>query len=206
MKEDLIQATTAIVLAGGQSSRMGTDKALLTISNSSLLNQICTVAQQCASQVYIVTPWQDKYKNIVPPGCKFIKEIVLSSNNESNSPLIAFAQALQQVEQEWVLLLACDLPKLNSDRVRQWYNYIPIVPENAIALLPRHDSGMWEPLAGFYRRSCLARLETYIARGGKSFQAFLNQHQVTQLPISDWQILFNCNTPKDLEKINLELQ
>ncbi|BAU63829.1 molybdopterin-guanine dinucleotide biosynthesis protein A [Stanieria sp. NIES-3757] len=206
MREDLIQTTTAIVLAGGQSSRMGKDKALLTISNSSLLNQICTLAQQCASQVYIVTPWIDKYKDIVPTGCTLIQETLLLPNHGSNSPLIGFAQGLQQVEQEWVLLLACDLPRLTSTEVKHWYNYLPEIPDNAIALLPRHPSGWWEPLAGFYRRSCLSLLEAYIAQGGKSFQGFLNQHFVAQLPINNWQILFNCNTPEELEIIKLELQ
>ncbi|GAB4225216.1 MAG: molybdenum cofactor guanylyltransferase [Stanieria sp.] len=206
MREDLRQTTTAMVLAGGQSSRMGKDKALLTISNTSLLNQICTLAQQCASQVYIVTPWREKYEQIVPKGCQFIQETLLSPHHGSNSPLIGFAQGLQQVEQEWVLLLACDLPRLTSTEVKRWYNYLPEIPDKAIALLPRHPSGWWEPLAGFYRRSCLSLVEDYLAQGGKSFQGFLNQHFVAQLPISDWQILFNCNTPEELEIVKLELQ
>jgi molybdopterin-guanine dinucleotide biosynthesis protein A len=206
MREELIQATTAIVLAGGQSSRMGQDKALLTISNGSLLNQICTLAQQCASQVYIVTPWIEKYQEIVPVECKFIRETLPSTANQSNGPLIGFAQGLKSVEQEWVLLLACDLPRLNFAEVERWYKYLPEVSSAAIALLPRHPSGWWEPLAGFYRRSCLSLLEAYIAEGGKSFQAFLAQHIVQELPINEWQLLFNCNTPADLDIIRLELR
>ncbi len=46
---------SAIVLAGGQSSRMGHDKALIEISGVPLLRRVCEAALQCTNQVYVVT-------------------------------------------------------------------------------------------------------------------------------------------------------
>jgi molybdenum cofactor guanylyltransferase len=189
----------AIVLAGGKSSRMGTDKAAIAIGNVPLLHLICTVASKCASKIYIVTPWVEKYVDMLPEGCNLIKEV--SEKTETKGPLVAFAQALAKIEEEWILLLACDLPLLNESALLEWRNYLTTVPATTIALLPKSEKG-WEPLCGFYRLSCLPLLEEYIQQGGRSFQGWLAKRSVQELPVSDRQVLFNCNTPEDLAKID----
>ena len=83
MTEYMKKSITAIVLAGGQSSRMGRDKALLSFGERTLLSQICHVARECATQVYIVTPWIEKYQHIVPQNCQLIREKLLSPNKQS---------------------------------------------------------------------------------------------------------------------------
>ena len=190
----------AIVLAGGQSSRMQRDKALLTINGQTMLSRICTIAAECATQVYVVTPWTEKYRDILPPGCQLITETLLSPATKSNSPLIGFAQGLQHIKTEWVLLLACDLARLNSSQVKQWSENLATVLPTEIAFLPRHPKG-YEPLCGFYRRNCLPSLEAYLAAGGKSFQGWLAQQQVKTIPVSDRSCLFNCNTIEDWQLV-----
>lgn len=185
----------AIVLAGGKSSRMGQDKALIKLGDRPLLNQICTLAQECATQVYVVTPWIEKYQGIIPHGCQLVPE-----KKDSLGPVGGFILGLQYVKQEWVLLLACDLPLLTASVVKQWCLYLPTVYSETLALLPKSSKG-WEPLCGFYRLSCLPSLTTYWEGGGKSFQSWLSTQTVQELPIRDQQILFNCNTPEDLNKI-----
>ena len=193
----------AIVLAGGQSSRMGRDKALIAVRGVPLLQQICDVALQCASQVYVVTPWPQRYQEILPSRCILVQEQPLSGETGKESPhgpLVGFSQGLAQVQTEWALLLACDLPQLRVDILLHWSSRLENAPKDAIALLARHPKG-WEPLCGFYRRSCLAVLTEYIDGGGRSFQGWLAQNSVGELPLSDRALLFNCNTPDDLKKI-----
>lgn len=191
-KQDLI---TAIILAGGKSERMGKDKALLEIKGQPLLTRICGVASRCARQTYVVTPWTDRYLNVVPSSCRLIPERLVL-DGASNTPIIGLAQGMQVVETEWVLLLACDLPQLTSTQVKQWSSTLATVLPAEIAYLPRSHKG-WEPLCGFYRRDCLPLLEAYINNGGKSFQSWLNQYPVKELPLGDRTCLFNCNTPED---------
>ncbi|MGB5634135.1 MAG: molybdenum cofactor guanylyltransferase [Waterburya sp.] len=186
---------TAIILAGGESSRMGKDKALLNVGNSTLLSQVCLVANEFAAQTFVVTPWIERYRDVLPPGSQLIRE-QLVLNGTSNTPLIGFAQGMQLVKTEWILLLACDLPYLSSSQVKQWSLALTTVLPTEIALLPRNAKG-WEPLCGFYRRSCLASLETHINNGGKSFQTWLKKNSVKELVIGDRTSLFNCNTPED---------
>ena len=200
--KDLI---TAIVLAGGESSRMGKDKALLslgnnTLANNTLLSQVCLVANECATQTFVVTPWIERYQDVLPSKSRLIRE-QLVLNSLSNTPLIGFVQGMQFVQTEWILLLACDLPYLSSPQVKQWSLGLTTVLPTEIAFLPRNSKG-WEPLCGFYRRSCLTSLESYINHGGQSFQAWLNQNSVKELVIGDRTCLFNCNTPEDWESVN----
>lgn len=199
---------TAIVLAGGESSRMGRDKALLPKGNQTLLSYVCTVAQESANCVYIVTPWTKKYQHIIPNSCRLITEHLINPHSKSNFPLMGFFQGLQLVKTPWILLLACDLPYINSESIKSWYYHLTQVTENTIAVLPRSAKG-WEPLCGFYHHSCQTSLQNYLHRGGKSFQQWLEQSVVMELPVCDLaktevvrdrSILFNCNTPEDWNK------
>lgn len=195
MTKPIKNKITAIVLAGGESTRMGRDKALLTVNSETLLSRVCSVAQEVADSVYIVSPWIERYRSILPSDYLLVKEeLVLDA--KSNAPIIGFAQGLRLVETDWVLLLACDLPYLSSSQVKQWSLALATVLPTQMAFLPRNAKG-WEVLCGFYRRNCLSSLERYIDSGGKSFQAWLRDRQVKELILRDRRCLFNCNTPAD---------
>jgi len=169
-------ALTTLILAGGQSSRMGEDKALLSLQGVSFLENICLIAQDCAVQVSVITPWPERYELIIPQYCRIIKEPL-----PTRGPLLAFALGLTFVSTDWVLLLACDLPLLTPPIIQEWSRLLATVPENAMALVPRCGS-RWEPR-------------------GTSFQKWLNVSVVEELIIDNSEILFNCNTPEDLEII-----
>lgn len=200
---------TAIVLAGGRSSRMGQDKALLTIQGIPLLQLVCDIAIALCNPVYVVTPWPERYQHLLSARCQFIREVPLVGESAGevpasskvtlplpHGPLVGFAQGMAQVKTDWVLLLACDLPRLRVEVLQEWAAGLDRVGEEAIALLTHHAKG-WDPLCGFYRRSCLPALTEYIDQGGRSFQQWLAQHPVQVLPLPDAQMLFNCNTPAD---------
>ncbi|MEH2290061.1 molybdenum cofactor guanylyltransferase [Nostoc sp.] len=188
---------TAIVLAGGKSSRMGHDKALIPIQGVPLLQRVYGIAQSCADTVYVVTPWPERYQDLLLPGCQFIEEVPLSGKSLAHGPLVGFAQGLAKVKTDWVLLLACDLPRLRVEVLQDWANKLDSVEDNAIAALACHPKG-WEPLCGFYRRSCLPQLLEFINQGERSFQQWLRQYPVEVLPLAEPEMLFNCNTPEDL--------
>ncbi len=189
---------STIILAGGKSSRMGKDKALIEVQGVPLLQRTATLVQGYANPVYIITPWIERYQRIISTNCHLLRENCPSG--ETQGPLVGFAQALVHVKTEWVLLLACDLPNLTTEEVGVWLQQLQGVDDEAIACLPSHKKG-WEPLCGFYRSSCLSSLESFIQAGGRSFQQWLQLHCVEELLVSDRSVLFNCNTPMDLKGI-----
>lgn len=181
---------SAIVLAGGKSSRMGRDKALIEIDGVPMLKRICGAARHCTDLIYVVTSWRDRYDSIV-------SDVHWIEESSPRSPLVAFAEALEQVSTDWVLLLACDLPRLEGEILKQWTVQLSETP----ILIARSTEG-WEPLCGFYRRDRLSSLQSYIAQGKRSFQDWLDSESVQELEIIDRQILLNCNTPDDLKFIS----
>ena len=188
---------TGIVLAGGKSSRMGSDKALLLVDGVPMLRLVCDRALSICDRLLVVTPWQERYQPLLPDKCEFIREV--QPQEAATAPILGFAQGLAQVNTSWVLLLAVDLPALPKEVLQSWATQLNNC--DAIALLPRHTKG-WEPLCGFYRRDCLSSLTSFINTGGRSFQHWLKPQFVQVLTVPDAQMLFNCNTPEDLTAIN----
>jgi molybdenum cofactor guanylyltransferase len=197
----------SIILAGGYSSRMGTDKALLSIDGIPLLARTCQVAVAIAAPIYIITPWTERYRSLLPQGCVLIQEIILEGGNHSNSPLVGFSQALNYLKSidvvtEWILLLACDLPYLQHEELQRRAQFLGQTKAETMAFLPKNSKG-WEALCGFYRPSCLQSLEGYINRGRRSFQGWLAESVVEESIVNDDRVLFNCNTPAEFETIDL---
>jgi molybdopterin-guanine dinucleotide biosynthesis protein A len=211
---------SAMVLAGGLSSRMGRDKALIEVEGVPLLQRVCSVALQCTDRVYIVTPWVERYRPLSQqvfgaysssdpgvaraevPVIQFLPEM-RAADDITHSPLTGFLQGLSQLPAEpqhgWVLLLACDLPYLKASVLQQWIATLPQIPQNVTACLPKNPKGWWEPLCGFYRVDCQPRIATFVSESGRSFQRWLSQELVYELPLSNPHMLLNCNTPADLQ-------
>jgi len=191
---------STIILAGGYSTRMGKDKALIEIEGMPLLQRTCQLAQAVASQVSIVTPWGERYKNIIPEGCHIIQETPLPNETPPHGALVGLYQGMQQVTTDWGLALACDLPKLTGEELEFWCQQLDSIANDKVALVAKSPE-IWHPLSGFYHQQCTALFANYLAEGNRSFQEFLDQHPVAELTVRDRATLFNCNTPEDLEKL-----
>jgi molybdenum cofactor guanylyltransferase len=192
---------SAVILAGGQSRRMGRDKALLPVdslaaaTSTTLLQQTCEVAKSCTNQVLVLAA--TAYN--LPTGCHWISE-----DPPYQGPLRAFANCLKQIESEWILLLACDLPYLDARVLQRWMKDLEQVPASSIAYLVPHPKG-WECLCGFYHHSCQQSLVDFVAAGGDSFQVWLQDQQVQAIAAPEPRMLINWNSPADLERSALNL-
>lgn len=215
------ESLSAMILAGGYSRRMGTDKALLELPEGrTLLERTVEVARELTSDVVIVTPWPERYTAVLGSTVRFITE----DPALQRGPLGGLAHGLQQVRSDWCLVLACDLPQLESRALHDWWKWLQASAlsaqtQTAIASLVRCETSafkqqasqksnkQWETLCGFYRQSCLTSLRRYLdtASGAGdsthlSIQKWLESLSIlaySDLPQSN---LFNCNTAEDWAK------
>lgn len=153
--QSCVPPLTAIILAGGDSRRMGQDKALLDWQGQPLLGHmgeialaVCQPAESgipsARPAVWVVTPRVERYQPLLPPGCECLRErrslpamtVPGSGGNCSPGPLVAFAQGLAVVETEWVLLLACDLPHLSVAGLRRAAARLARQSADTLACLP----------------------------------------------------------------------
>jgi len=189
-----------IALAGGQSSRMGKDKALLEINGETLLLKTCRTALQVSDSVYVVARSQEQYQKAIAPD---LSQLSLVLDQQLDGALVGFWQGILAIASpvDWILLLACDLPNLQGDLLQVWADQLANLPETAIAYLPRYvdeySRKQWEPLCGFYRCSCQDSLKEFMANGGRSFQKWLSNQEVAEIVNVPLAMLFNCNTPED---------
>ncbi|MGF1601935.1 MAG: molybdenum cofactor guanylyltransferase [Thermosynechococcaceae cyanobacterium] len=183
---------SALILAGGHSSRMGSDKALLSWQGLPLLERVCDVAMQCCADVAVLSPWPERYHDLLDPSVQLIEEVA-----PHEGPLVALYQGLELMPAPWLLLLACDLPCLEPQILQEWAAHLQ---PQSLAQVPYYQ-GRWEPLCGFYHQQCKPQLQAFIEQGGRSFQKWLNQMPVQKLEVdvAISPMLRNCNTPADLE-------
>ncbi|MDY6804106.1 MAG: molybdenum cofactor guanylyltransferase [Cyanobacteriota bacterium] len=194
----------ALILAGGKSSRMGRDKALIDWQGTPMLKRVYQVAADCTEKVHIITPWPERYRDILPADCQWLIE-----STPGQGPMVGFARALPQISSSWVLLLGCDLPELNSDIIKSWISQLEEVSPDILAVVPK-KSQSWEPLCGFYRQEVLSELDKYCKEGDRealrmqhrSFQNWLPTIPVRPLSVGEKEakMLRNYNTPSDLDK------
>ncbi|MGL5064413.1 MAG: molybdenum cofactor guanylyltransferase [Microcoleus sp.] len=191
----------AVILAGGQSLRMGTDKALLEIAGKSLLVRSCEVAAKLTSQVYVLTAWPDRYRSILTPEYQLLQE-----RDPGAGPLVALSQALREIPADWMLLLGCDLPLLDAEIIQDWASQLTELPASTLAVVP-YQNNLWQPLCGFYRSQSRSNLQQFIETGGRSFQTWLSQITAVPLPVGDRAsvMLSNCNTPEEFEQLKSKI-
>lgn len=188
----------ALVLAGGKSSRMSQDKALIPWEGIPMLTRVTQTAAACCQQVYILTPWPSRYLGVVSQCDQFLEE-----SNPGQGPLVALSQGFTHIASknplDWILLLACDLPCLQTKLIQTWITQLSDLAPETLALVPQ-QKGRWEPLCGFYRLGAQQNLQNFIQQGGHSFQVWLSQLPAKPLPVGtlEAKMLWNCNTPEDL--------
>jgi molybdenum cofactor guanylyltransferase len=198
---------TALILAGGASRRMGQDKAAIVHQGQPLLTQTCGIALQVATEpgdrVIILSRGSQNHQPLIPPGCELWLEPASSEPaSEPSGPLVALAWAFPKLQCDWVLVLACDMPNLEADRLRQARQRLPTLTNRAY--VPRNAKG-WEPLCGFYRCDLAKSLTQFTNNGGRSFQGWLTEladgEQIDR-SVQIWDLppamLHNCNRPEDL--------
>jgi len=183
-----------LILAGGLSSRMGDDKALLLFEGIPLLSRVCLAAGDAVTELQILTPWPERYGHLALAGATFRQE---ERHEPPRGPLAALAEGLRQSDSPWLLLLACDLPYLDGKILRTWATQLLETP-TIQAALPSSTQG-WEPLCGFYHQRCLPQLENYLAENGRSFKGWLPQIGIQPLLGADERFFFNCNNPAQME-------
>ena len=191
-----MEALDGIVLAGGQSRRLGVDKALLSLGGAPLLQTVVQRVSQVCRRVIVAVDRPGRYRRLRLPA-RFVADA-----SPGLGPLAGLQSGLRACSTGHALVVACDLPFLNVELLR----YMAGLPRSYQALLPR-SAGRDHPLHAVYARSCLPEVDALLAAGGGSMQQLLDRLDVRRLDERDLhQIdpdglsLLNLNDEADLER------
>jgi len=195
----LIADCTAIILAGGDSQRMGSDKANLLLDGRSLLQSVTATMQQIFPEV-VASVRQHRPEFELPQVC---------DAPSYAGPLAGLVAGLGHITTAWAFAVACDMPF--------------VVPE-VIELLAKRRAGRQavvpvvqgypQPLAAFYARDCREVIRAHLDSGGKnSLQAVLGRLDVCYVDEAEMlaadpglRSFFDLDTPQDVVRAKREMR
>jgi len=194
----------AFVLAGGESSRMGRDKALLELGGVTLIMRTVDLVLSVARQCTIVGEAKRFDSGSADGTAKMSGMRVTADDFPGAGPLGGIATALRASRSEWNLIVACDLPYLT----REWLEFLVAggLRSDADVVLPMNERGA-EPLCAMYRKRAGTAIREALARGTRKVTDGLAATRTEFIEPAEWKpfdsdgLLFkNMNSPADYEE------
>lgn len=179
-------AVRGFVLAGGQSSRMGKDKAFLPVDGRTLLEAAAERVREACGSVTIVGP-PEVYG-------RFGFE-TLPDRTAGQGPLGGIETALAAGGADWSLVVACDMPNLTVDLLRRLVSATEGAQADCVVAVS--PGGRIEPLCAVYGHGCLAAVQRALAAGQRKVAKVLDELQVVHFPLENQEEVVNLNTPQD---------
>lgn len=185
-----------LVLAGGESRRMGHDKALLMRNGESQLAYLTTLLQPLTEQVFVSTrrAQQDDDER-----SRFEQ---IYDRYENIGPIAGILSALEEYPDVDWLVVACDLP--NIDEWTLGYLLENRATDQPFTAFRSSYDGLPEPLCAIYRSGSDEILRKFVADGMVCPRKILLRSDCELLDQQDPGSLDNVNTPDDLESSFLE--
>lgn len=186
----------AFILAGGKSSRMGSEKGLMQLSGKPFVTHLINTLKIITPNICILAN-NNIYKQF---GLPVIEDIV-----KLRGPLGGIHAALTYSEMPINLFVSCDIPRVSAELLQ----FLISRYHNTKALVVSHH-GITEPLCGIYSANCLPPIKKLIDNNELSVHGALNILNADILEISNESfykknLLQNINTPDELKKAEEEL-
>lgn len=187
---------TAVLIAGGTSARMGTDKAFLEYRGLPLWHhQLNTLRSVDPAQI-IISANRDQH---FPVG----DALVARDEFPNKGPLGGIVTAFKNAQHPWVLVLGIDLPLITPEFLRHELLFRTFQESGVVFT----QAGKYQPLAALYPKRLLLLAQENLRRDKLSLQDFVSEAvdqgalQEFSLPESVVPQFTNVNSPSDLEQL-----
>lgn len=202
----MIEDCTALILAGGDSRRMGQDKAALVLGGITLLENVSTTMQTIFPKVLVSVKQLRSGVNL-PQVC---------DGQSDGGPLAGLVAGLAKVETPWVFAVACDMPFIEAAMIERLALYRAPPLGLAPSLIREGRGGLQfqavvpvvggypQPLAAFYATSALNVMRAAFEAGDKSLRGVLQKLDVRYVDEAELReadpalrSFFDLDTPQD---------
>jgi len=192
---------SAIILAGGKSSRMGFDKQFMEVNEKKLIEITADRLAAVFEDIIIVTNRPEMYK-----GCKYK---IATDIIRRKGPLGGIHAGLLAASSEFAYVLACDMPHINVDYIE----YMKDAIESRVKSGKGADAcitlkGEWiEPFNAFYRKSIAKSIKEHLESDRRAVYSLIENLNTLYVSESearrfspDWSMFFNMNTMDEFLK------
>jgi len=182
---------TGIVLAGGKSSRMGSDKGLIKIDNKTFVENVIAAMEPLVNEIIIVSnnPEYDQF------GFYRVEDDIKDSG-----PLAGLYSGLKYSNSEFNLVLSCDIPIIKTEILEK---LIEVDYKNyEVTQIESHNKTM--PLIAIYQKQCMHKCLELLQQDERRLRVAVNQLKTKTIVIDSEYDPFvkNVNNKEDLKKIN----
>ncbi len=192
----------AIILAGGKSSRMGSDKALLEAVPGGLrLIEMVLAAVRPVTGSLIISTNQ-------PAGYTWLNLPLVPDNYPGLGPLAGLEAGLATSNASYNLLVACDMPYVKTEALRL---LLSEMRPGIQAVVPLNQAGRPEPLCAVYSQECLPAIRRHLLSGSLKMTGWLSEVETSFVAADkfrvvdpDYSSFKNLNTPNDIFRLKTE--
>lgn len=184
---------TAVILAGGKSSRMGCDKALLGFGDETILEDLTRLTTSIFSETLIITSRSKNYQSLNLHGA-----VVLNDFLENKGPLAGLYTGLAYSTHQTSCVLTCDMPLVDEAFLRSLASFWQ---KEYDAVCPEDSGGRLQPFPGIYRRPSRHFIRLLLDRGETTMRRLFDVLVIRPLVLGqkESEALLNMNTPADYE-------
>ena len=185
---------TLAIIAGGQSRRMGRDKAFVELGGKTLIKRVIDRSANLGqSETILITNKPAQYAHL---GLPMFRDILPDKGS-----LGGIYTALARAESPDVLVLACDMPFVNADLLQYM---VEQCRDDFDIVVPTVD-GYPQGLHAIYKKTCIAPIAEQLAANRLKIIRFYDQMRVRYLDEADYaafdpqgRSFANLNTPQEL--------
>jgi molybdopterin-guanine dinucleotide biosynthesis protein A len=181
---------TLLVLAGGQSVRMGRPKAWMKVGDTILLHLVVERLAPAFHEVLVSFAGPEQIAEPVP-------YVVVFDRKPSIGPLGGLEAGLVAAQHDVLFAVACDMPNVT----RSTAEHAVAMVGDTDAAIPRHN-GRQEPVCAAYRKSALPIITAYIDAGKFKMSEMTNRLRVTWLDGLNANEFTSLNTPEDVRRFS----
>ncbi len=184
-------ALSGVVLAGGKSSRFGTNKALFNYRGKRLVEHALDVLRPICGELLICTNNPEAYAGF---GATCITDIY-----ENTGPLGGIHSALTAAKNDQIAIISCDTPFIPTELFK-----IMVLEMTTYDLIMPVHKGFTESMCAIYSKSCLPALEQALITGKFRILDAIKPLNSRFLPVDQesfytWEIFHNINYKEDLK-------
>ena len=191
----------AFILAGGRSTRMGRDKAMLEIDGVTMIDRAIDLARRAGIAPVVVGSFGENRRTL--------SARVIPDDWPGAGPLGGIATALRETRTPWNLVMACDMPYLTVE----WLEFLSrrASASRADAVVPKNKNGA-EPICAMYHQRAEVAIRGALESGIRKVTDGLAKLRVEYVEREEWKgfdsegLLFkNMNEPADYEEAKARL-
>jgi molybdopterin-guanine dinucleotide biosynthesis protein A len=193
---------SVIVLAGGQSRRLGIDKSLLEIEGQPLIARTVRSLESLSDDLIIVTNEPSRYRSLAL-AARFVPD-----ERRGLGSLMGIYSGLKTARYSHALAVACDMPFLSLPLLR----FMASLTEGVDVVIPRLGE-LVEPLHSVYGMACLPFMAALLAEGRRKITAFFPEVRVRYVEEQEIDLFdpsrlsfVNVNTPEDWKSVQKLLE